>query len=97
MEMSIHVPTFPLKAPCYIYGYGSETLYGQPTLDLRIAQVQTTPIELCIAKLGEYNAPKRSEGLYCAHGANPNIDACGVSLFMFFPYVRASIRLNKTK
>lgn len=45
-----------------------------------MGQVQITPADVCSMKLGELHAPKRSDGMFCAHGATPHIDACGVSI-----------------
>lgn len=64
---------------CYIYGYGSESISGDPTLDLRLAPVKIISYEQCLNELGSYNAPERNSGMFCAVGANPGVDACSVS------------------
>lgn len=61
---------------CYIYGYGSENLTGDPTLDLRLAPVKIITQENCVAQLGSYNAPEPGSGMFCAIGARPGVDAC---------------------
>lgn len=68
-----------LADECYIFGYGSETVYGRPTLDLRIAPVRIISFEKCLEQLGPYNAPARNSGMFCAEGARPGVDACSVS------------------
>lgn len=68
-----------MLGPCYIYGYGSETINGDPTLDLRFAPVTIIPNDLCTTKLGSYNAPEPNSGLYCAIGSHPRADTCAVS------------------
>lgn len=68
---------------CYIYGYGSETLYGPATLELRLAPVSIISPEKCMEKLGPYNAPTENSRMFCAVGLRPYIDACGVGIFQF--------------
>lgn len=81
---------------CYIYGYGSESLAGDPTLDLRLAQVNIISQESCVAELGKYNAPERNSGMFCAIGAKPGVDACSVCMrkkkMFFLPFFIESIR-----
>lgn len=75
-----------LIGSCYIYGYGSETLNGSPTLDLRFAPVTIISNDLCTDRLGTYNAPGPNSGLFCAVGSRPHVDACAVSiLLLYFP------------
>lgn len=64
---------------CYIFGYGSEKVSGDPTLDLRLAPVNIIPYDTCLKELGSSNAPERNSGMFCAVGANPGVDACSVS------------------
>lgn len=64
---------------CYIFGYGSESLTGDPTLDLRLAPVNIITYESCLKELGPSNAPEHNSGMFCAIGANPGVDACSVS------------------
>lgn len=64
---------------CYIFGYGSEKVSGDPTLDLRLAPVNIIPYDSCLKELGSSNAPERNSGMFCAVGANPGVDACSVS------------------
>lgn len=64
---------------CYIYGYGSEELFGRPTLELRLAPVVIVPLDICIEQLGPYNAPTVDSGMFCASGAQRNADACKVN------------------
>lgn len=71
---------------CYIYGYGSETLNGDPTLDLRFAPVTIIPKDLCTERLGSYNAPEPNSGLFCAIGSRPRVDACAVSNLLNFKW-----------
>lgn len=61
---------------CYIYGYGSENVTGDPTLDLRLAPINIITQENCVAQLGTYNAPEPGSGMFCAMGARPGVDAC---------------------
>lgn len=63
---------------CYIFGYGSETLSGDPTLDLRLAPVKIISHELCMKELGPWNAPELDSGMFCAIGESPGVDACPV-------------------
>lgn len=65
---------------CYIYGYGSENVTGDPTLDLRLAPVNIITQEKCVSQLGIYNAPEPGSGMFCAMGARPGVDACLVSI-----------------
>lgn len=66
---------------CYIYGYGSETVSGSATLDLRLAPVKIISPEECVRQLGVYNAPEPNSGMFCAIGLWPGIDACSVYTF----------------
>ncbi|XP_055323956.1 mite allergen Der f 3 isoform X2 [Sitodiplosis mosellana] len=61
---------------CYIFGYGSEKISGDPTLDLRLAPVNIISYDSCLKELGASNAPERNSGMFCAVGANPGVDAC---------------------
>lgn len=61
---------------CYIFGYGSESLAGDPTLDLRLAPVNIITYESCLKELGPSNAPEHNSGMFCAVGGNPGVDAC---------------------
>lgn len=67
---------------CYIFGYGSETLAGDPTLDLRLAPVKIISQESCLHELGPWNAPEIDSGLFCAVGENPGVDSCPVNQFL---------------
>lgn len=64
---------------CYIFGYGSETISGLPTLDLRLAPVKIISHESCLNELGPWNAPEQDSGMFCAVGEYPGVDACPVS------------------
>lgn len=64
---------------CYIFGYGSETLSGNPTLDLRLAPVKIISHESCMKELGPWNAPGLDSGMFCAVGEHPGVDACPVN------------------
>lgn len=61
---------------CYIYGYGSEELNGPATLQLKIAPVRIISHEMCFEKLGKYNAPEATSGMFCAMGLAAHVDAC---------------------
>lgn len=75
-------PKFPfiiqIADACYIFGYGSETLSGDPTLDLRLAPVKIISHESCMKELGPWNAPELDSGMFCAIGEYPGVDACPV-------------------
>lgn len=49
-------------------------------MDLRFAPVTIIPNDLCVAKLGSYNAPEPNSGLFCAVGSRPHVDACAVNI-----------------
>lgn len=81
MKLSTFFTTLPNHQnpdDCYIFGYGSQAVYGEPTLDLRIAPVRIISHERCTEQLGPYNAPPLNSGMFCAEGARPGVDACSV-------------------
>lgn len=80
---------------CYIFGYGSESLYGPATLDLRLAPVAIISSELCTEKLGEYNAPPNGTRMFCAVGARPFADACAVSHFPSRPITSSDSSISR--
>ncbi|XP_031618294.1 kallikrein-4-like [Contarinia nasturtii] len=61
---------------CYIFGYGSEVVGGDPTNDLRLAPVKIISNETCLKELGPFNAPEPNSGMFCAVGEQPGGDAC---------------------
>lgn len=67
------------KDACYIFGYGSEEVDGDPTLDLRLASVVIISQERCLRELGPTHAPELDSGMFCAIGEDPFSDACSVS------------------
>lgn len=72
----------PKTDACYIFGYGSEQVSGDPTLDLRLAPVKIISYESCLKELGPSNAPERNSGMFCAVGVNPGADACSVNVIV---------------
>lgn len=80
---------------CYIFGYGSETLSGDPTLDLRLAPVKIISHESCMKELGPWNAPELDSGMFCAIGENPGVDACPVIIiYCIMKFINQSIILR---
>lgn len=65
---------------CYIFGYGSEEFTGDATLELRIGAIDIITQEECEADLGQYMAPERGSGMFCAIGKSSSglVDACQV-------------------
>lgn len=68
---------------CYIFGYGSEEFTGEATLELRVGCIEMITQEECESDLGQYMAPERGSGMFCAMGKDANsnklVDACQVS------------------
>ncbi|KAG4067996.1 hypothetical protein HA402_010682 [Bradysia odoriphaga] len=63
---------------CYIFGYGSEEFTGEATLELRIGSINLISQEECERDLGQYMAPERGSGMFCAigRGSSGLVDAC---------------------
>lgn len=71
---------------CYIFGYGSEEFTGDATLELRIGSINIITQEECEADLGQYMAPERGSGMFCAIGKDSSglVDACQVRFWCSF-------------
>lgn len=69
-----------ITGECYIFGYGSEEFTGDATLELRIGSIDIITQEECEADLGQYMAPERNSGMFCAIGKSSSglVDACQV-------------------
>lgn len=84
-----------LPEECYIFGYGSEEFTGDATLELRIGPIDIISQEECESDLGQYMAPERGSGMFCAIGKSSGglVDACQVCCqfnYLFVVFARIS-------
>lgn len=64
---------------CYLIGYGSTQLHGDPTLRLLIGPSGRISMAQCAALLGKYMAPEPHTAMFCAQGVGGDgrpVDTC---------------------